>query len=388
MNIDRIVAAPLKPGCALDRATSQRGKAPDISDSGNAFGRHREFTGHGSYHDLPWPPLVCLAFADDGTWGMGMTDLAAPVVPVINDMFAPLLVGNNALATERMWDLMVRQTGIHGGGGIAGRAISAIDLALWDLKGKLLRRPVYELMGGPVRDRIFCYGTGYDIDWILECGFQALKVTAPFAEARGIEAIMEIEATVARARDKLGDHKELMLDCWAVSEVDFMVRLAERLRPYHLKWLEDFLFPEDMEGFQEMRRRVPWQSLATGERWYSHLSFGEAGAKRLVDIFQPDIRWVGGLTACQKIGHIADGAGLQVSLHGGMNDAFGQHATQGMIACTWGEFLVDSGRDVPLEEGWRPTPGMAVPKNGWLVPSEAPGFGIELCLDDIDAMTA
>ncbi|MBT6203958.1 MAG: enolase C-terminal domain-like protein [Alphaproteobacteria bacterium] len=387
MKIDRIVAVPLKPGCPLDRATSQRAKSTTMNDGGNALAHHREFTGKGSYHDQPWSQVLCLAFAEDGTWGMGVTGLAGPVVPLINDFFAPLVAGENVMATERIWDLMFRQSSLHGVGGVTSYAISAIDLALWDLKGKLLGRPVYELMGGPVRDKIHCYATGYEIDWYLECGFEAVKLPCPLGEALGSQAIDVTEKLVSETRAKIGDHRELMLDCWTVSEVDHMVRLAERMRPYGLKWLEDYLYPEDFEGFEEMRRRVPWQTLATGERWFTHLPFGQAAAKRTVDIFQPDVRWVGGITACQKIGHMAEGAGLQVSLHGGVNDAFGQHACYAMPSNTWGEIFIDSAPGVPLEEGWRPTPGMAVPINGTLVPSDAPGFGIELTRDELEAMS-
>ncbi len=388
MKIDRIVAAPLRPGCALDRATSPRTSGGAGTDAGNTLARYREFSGAGSFHDTAWPPALCLAFAEGGAWGMGLTDAADPVVPLINDFLAPLAVGENAMATERIWDLMFRHASRYGVGGLASYAISAVDLALWDLKGKLLGRPVYELMGGPARDRICCYATGWEVDWLLECGFGAIKLACPLAEARGVAALDAVEALVAGTRDAVGDGRELMLDCWPVGDVEFMVRLAERLRPYRLKWLEDFLYPEDMAGFEDMRRRAPWQTLATGERWFTHLPFGEAAARRTIDIFQPDIRWVGGATACLKIGHIAEGAGLQVAIHGGVNDSYGQHACHAMPSNTWGELFVDSGPGVPLEEGWRPTPGMAVPKDGWLVPSDAPGFGVELGLDELEDMTA
>ncbi len=387
MKIERIVAAPLTDGSKLGRGTSPRAASDLMVDGGNTLARYREFSGRGSYHDHPWSDTVCMAFAEDGTWGMGMTGCAGPVVPIINDFLAPLISSENVMATERTWDMMFNHASVHGAGGLTSYAISAVDLALWDLKGKLLGRPVYELMGGPVRENIHCYATGTDFDWFLELGFEAVKVTCPYGEALGDFALARIEELAAQAREAVGDERELMMDCWAVGSVEFMVRLAERMRPYRLKWLEDFLYPEDFEGFEEMRRRVPWQTLATGERWVTHLPFLEAATKRTVDIFQPDIRWAGGVTAVQKIGHIAEGAGLQVSLHGGMNDSYGQHTCLAMPSNTWGELYVDSAPGVPLEEGWRPTPGMAVPKNGTLVPNDAPGFGIELTLDEVEAMT-
>jgi L-rhamnonate dehydratase len=387
MKIDRIIAAPLRDRSRLGRATSPRAKSELIVDGGNTLARHREFTGRGNYHDMPWSDTVCIAIAEDGTWGMGMTGHAGPVVPIINHFLAPLITGENVMATERTWDMMFNHASLFGVGGLTSYAISAVDLALWDLKGKLLGVPVYELMGGPARDKVHCYATGVNFEWMLECGFEAIKVTCPYGEALGNVSLDRAEDLIGQARAAIGDERELMLDCWSVGSVEFMVRLAERLRPYNLKWLEDFLYPEDYDGFEEMRRRVPWQTLATGERWVTHLPFMEAAAKRSVDIFQPDIRWVGGVTAVQKIGHIAEGAGLQVALHGGMNDAFGQHACHAMMSNTWGEFLVDSAPGVPLEEGWRPTPGMAVPVNGSLIPSDAPGFGIELTRDELEAMT-
>ena len=388
MKIERIVAAPLKPGCALDRGTSPRMSTPPGADGGNTLARYREFSGGTRDIGRSWPPVLCLAFASDGTWGMGVTDLADPVVPMINDYFAPLLEGENAFATERMWDLMFRHAALYGVGGVASYAMSAIDLALWDLKGKLLGLPVYELLGGPAREDIHCYATGYDVEWLLESGFDAVKLPCFLGEAQGVVALGKVEEQVARARETIGDGRELMLDCWIAGDVEYMVRLAERLRPYRLKWLEDYLYPEDFAGHEEMRRRVPWQTLATGERWFTHLPFGEAAARRTVDIFQPDVRWVGGVTPCVKIGHIAEGAGLQVSIHGGVNDSFGQHLCYAMPSNLWGELYVDTAPGVPLEEGWRPTPGMTVPENGRLKPSDAPGFGIELSREDLDAMTA
>ena len=89
-----------------------------------------------------------------------------------------------------------------------------------------------------------------------------------------------------------------------------------------------------------------------------------------------------------KIGHIAEAAGIGVALHGAMNDAYGQHLAFAMPTNIWGEFYIDSAPGVPLEDGWRPTPGMALPKGGHLVPSDAPGFGITLSLDQIEAATA
>ncbi|MFN8443054.1 MAG: hypothetical protein U0175_19935, partial [Caldilineaceae bacterium] len=126
-----------------------------------------------------WKRAACIVTAEDGTWGFGITVHGGPVVRIINDQFAPALLGENCMATEKLWDMMVRMSAPYGGG-LASYAISAVDVALWDLKGKLLGRPVYELLGGPQKEKIFCYATGFDTEWYLELGFKATKIFTPY----------------------------------------------------------------------------------------------------------------------------------------------------------------------------------------------------------------
>ena len=133
--------------------------------------------------------------------------------------------------------MMTRITSPYAGG-IAPYAISAVDLALWDLKGKLLQRPVYELIGGPARDSIACYATGNDTDWQMEIGFHATKVACPYGPADGLRALAMNEEFIAAKRALIGDAVDLMVDCWMAFDVDFAVRFAERMRPYKLRWIE------------------------------------------------------------------------------------------------------------------------------------------------------
>lgn len=332
------------------------------------------------------PAVGCLVTADDSSWGFGVTGYGAPVISIINDHLAPLLLGENAMATDKVWDMMMRMTSPYSPSGIASYAISGIDLALWDLKGNALKTPVYELAGGPARDRQFCYSTGNDTDWFMELGFNATKLACPFGTSDGLAALNKNEDFVAKTRDFIGKDKELMLDCWMAFDVEFAVRLAERLRPYGLKWMEDCLIPENMSAHRALRDRLPWQTLATGEHWYTPYPFFDAARDRLVDIFQPDINWVGGFTACQRIAAIADAAGLEVILHAGMNTPYGQHFTYSNPNTRWGEFFVGGAPGVPLDRTHN-YPGMATPVDGWCVPSDAPGFGHGLTLDALESMT-
>jgi L-rhamnonate dehydratase len=331
------------------------------------------------------PGVGCLVTATDGSWGFGISQYGAPVVDLINAHIGPLLIDEPALATERLWDMMTRITSPYGPAGLGAYAISAVDLALWDLKGKVLDQPVWSLIGGPARDAITCYATGNDTDWHMELGFKATKLACPFGTADGLAGIDGDEELVSRTRELIGPHVELMLDCWMAFDVEFAVRLAERLRPYGLRWIEDCLPPDDLNGQAALRARLPWQGLATGEHWYSIFPFADAAARHTADLLQPDIAWVGGLTACLKIHAIAEPAGIGVIPHAGMNTPYGQHFGYAMPNSPWGEFFLGTAPGVPLAEQ-RLFPGMSTPKDGRLVPSDAPGFGLGVTLDDIAKM--
>ena len=161
--------------------------------------------------------------------------MSGPVLPIINDHFAPLLEGQNAMSIEKHWDLMRRASSPYGTHGLASYAISAVDNALWDLKGKLIGRPVYELLGGPVKDRIFCYasntmltyGTENYIEWFLELGFKAVKLFVRHGPEDGIEGLRKNEELVARTREQVGPDVEIAVDSWMSLNTEYIVRLVE-----------------------------------------------------------------------------------------------------------------------------------------------------------------
>ena len=340
-----------------------------------------------------WHRVACVVTAEDGTWGLGLTTYSGPVLSLINDHFAPMLVGQDSMATEKAWDLMRRASAQYHTAGLPSYAISAVDNALWDLKGKMLGCPVYNLLGGPQKDKIFCYasntdltyGTPESIDWFLELGFKAVKLFARYGPESGLDGIRQTEDLVAHTREQVGDRVELMLDAWMSFNTEYVVRMAEVLKPYRLKWLEDYLLPEDMDSYIKVRQRIPHQILATGEHWYTIHPFALAAGQGLVDILQPDVAWVGGITALVRICHIAEAHGLTVISHGGMNYPYGQHVSYAMPAIQWGERSEGvSPPGVPLGERVV-LPGTPVIKDGYLVPSDSPGFGIEVTKDWLES---
>ena len=343
-----------------------------------------------------WSRAACVVTADDGTWGFGLASSSGPTMSIINDHFASLLTGQNCMATERLWDVMQRASAPYGTAGLASYAISAVDNALWDLKGKLLQRPVYELLGGPQKTAIPCYGSNTDLSygtresiaWFLELGFGAVKLFLRHGPEDGVEGIRRSEELVAETREQIGPDIELMVDAWMSSDTEYAVRLCEALRPYRIKWLEEYLPADDFDAYARVRERVPWQGLASGEHWYSVRPFALAASRGLVDIFQPDVQWVGGISAGVRICHLAEAHGFTVVPHASANYPYGQHLAFAMPAVPMGERSEGvSPPGVPLEE-MVVLPGTPVVRDGQVVPSDAPGFGFEFDLDWLEERTS
>lgn len=314
--------------------------------------------------------------AEDGTWGLGQGSWGAPAVAVIVDTYAPMIIGRDALATELISDMLWRASQRQGQEGVNSFARSAIDLALWDLKGKLLNQPVYALLGGPVRNSIDCYCTSDDLDWAAELGFERFKISNPVHYDQGSNGLDLIEQHIAGARETIGD-SELMFNPVMSFNVDFAVRVAERLRPYQLRWIEDPLMPWDTRGLRELRERASWVSWATGENHHGRHLFRELLELRAVDVIQPDVRWCGGLTELLKIYTIAEAFGVQTIPHFGANNAFGQHFLMAAPEAPLGEYWMGSDPGIPLENV-STVPGVAVPKDGRVTVSDAPGFGMDI----------
>jgi L-rhamnonate dehydratase len=342
-----------------------------------------------------WKRVAVVVTAEDGTFGVGFTIHGGPVCEIVNGHFRQLLVGQDCEATEKLWDVMRRASAPYGTAGLASYAISAVDIALWDLKGKLMRRPVYELLGGPQKESIPCYasntdlsyGTEESIAWFLELGFKAVKVFLREGPESGIAGIRRSEELVAKTREQVGPDVELAVDAWISLNVEYAVRLGEALRPYRIKWLEDYLLPEDMEGYARVRQRLPGMVLASGEHWYTLHPFAQAAGQGLVDIMQPDLSWVGGISAGVRICHLAEAHGVSVITHGGMNYPWGQHLSLAMPAVPMGERSEGAAPPgVPLEEMVL-LPGTVPIQNGRVRPTDAPGLGLEITREWLESRT-
>jgi L-rhamnonate dehydratase len=322
----------------------------------------------------------CVVESDDGTRGFATGVHGAPVASIVDDFLGPRLVGENPMAIEKLYDMATRMCEPLGKSGITTFAVSAIDRALWDLKGKALDLPVYELLGGPAREELHCYATGNDTDWHAELGFEDTKLACPYGPADGEEGIRKNAELVAEAREIMGSDAAVMLDCWMAFDEAYTVRLANELREYDLAWIEEALPPENLDAHAAVRERLPWATLATGEHWFTVERFQQAASRRLVDVFQPDVDWFG-LTPVVKVAAIAESAGIDLVPHAAGNSVYGQHACYALPAIQKTEFFVGTAPGVPLEAARR-LPGQAVPETGSITPSDDPGFGVDM--DEIE----
>lgn len=320
--------------------------------------------------------------AEDGTWGLGQCAFGEPVAAYVSTVLAPLLEGRNCMAIEHLNDLALRVAHRFGSSGTASTAMAGVDLALWDLKGKLIDTPVYSLLGGPVRDSITCYATSDDLDWTQELGFTKFKITNPAHYSESDAGIAAIVEHVAKAREQIGPNRDLMINPVMSYNVEFSLRLLEQIRPHRLRWFEEPLTPNNTEGLAYLRRSAPWVAIATGEDHHGRHAFLELVEKQAADILQPDIKWGGGLSEVMKVHAIGEAAGIATIPHGGANTPFGQHFAMAAVESPMAEYWLGTDPGTPLEETAR-IPGTAVPVNGEIIPSAAPGFGMEIEASDI-----
>ena len=340
-------------------------------------------------HTAPtWADVACMVTLDDGTWGFGATAFAGPVVPIINDHLAPLVVGAEVETIEgltRLWDRIDRAAGAHyGTTGVASYALSAVDLALWDCFGKHVGRPVWELLGGE-RRAIPTYATGSSVEPLVDMGHRAVKLPCRLDGSGAVDHHATVQA-VATARAVVGDEADLMLDGWDVNDVAAAIELGRDADAYSLRWFEDAIFPEDWPGYTQLREGLTGVPLAAGERWYTHRPFDAMIHGGVVDVVQPDPLWVGGVTPVLRIAATARAHGVDLVLHCGGNDPFGQHLSTALTDITLAEVYYGT-ECASLAPTYRAYAGASTPEDGAIWAGEAPGFGFAFTRADLERAT-
>ena len=189
--------------------------------------------------------LVVEVTADDGTVGFAITTAGEIGAFIVEKHLARFIEGRPITDIERAWDQMYFSTQFYGRRGIVVNAISAVDLAMWDLLAKWRAEPVHSLLGGPVRDELIFYATGSRPDIAKNLGFIGGKMPLQHGPAEGEEGLRKNLAKLEEMRNKVGDDFWLMFDCWMSLDLDYATRLAQKAHKFDLKWLEECLSPDD-----------------------------------------------------------------------------------------------------------------------------------------------
>jgi D-galactarolactone cycloisomerase len=329
--------------------------------------------------------------ADDGVVGFGSCFTSGNLVAAAVELLWPLLKGQSALEPERTTETLHQATFWQGRGGTVTHAISGIDIALWDIFGKVCGQPVSRLMGGNYRDRIRPYGSilfdepdalARNLESVVGRGFRAIKMGwRPFGRRdRKFDQLL-----VRTARQAVGDNVELMVDAGGSEQfwphgINWARNTASMLADYGIAWFEEPLPPDDIDGFVDLTRRSP-VPVSGGEVLTRRQSFQLYLERHAVDIIQPDVTKCGGLSEFRRIVHLANDHNVQIVPHG-WNTAVGLAADLQISAflpnAAWVEYLTPCAYIDDLS-----TTPLTLDDEGFLRIPDSPGLGLELDLQKL-----
>ena len=359
------------------------------------------------------PALLVQVFTDDGLIGIGeAAHFGGPMsstAHVIEQELKPYLVGKDPINTEFLWDLMHKRAYKHGRGGIVIAAMSGIDIALWDLKGKVTGLPCWRLMGG-YRKRVPAYATGGfysesknlegladEMQAYVDAGFKAVKMKVgrnsgvELSPLRASEECGIAEVTldediqrVDLVRQTIGPDIKLCVDANGAWDVATAVKMGQRMEPFDVYWYEEPVWPDDLIGSREVAQKVSIPVAGYETCSYGLVDFQRYISLRAVHFVQPDVAWSGGLTECLKIAHIAQAANLPVAphIHGSaVAVAAGLHLLGAIRNGSMAETVFPAH---PLMTELVKAPLSIEKDTGDIILSEKPGLGIELNLDVVE----
>jgi L-rhamnonate dehydratase len=327
--------------------------------------------------------LVVEVEASDGSIGFAVTTGGEIGAYIVEKHFARFVEGRAVTDTELIWDQLYNSSLFYGRKGVVVNAISGVDLALWDLLGKIRGEPVYQLLGGPVRSELEFYATGARPDLAQKMGFIGGKMPLHHSPAEGEEGLTKNLEELSAMRERVGKDFWLMFDCWMSLDINYAARLARAAGEQGLKWIEEPLSPDDYWGYAQLHRSLPpGMLLTTGEHEATRWGFRMLLEMHCCDIIQPDVGWCGGLTELVKIAALADAHKVLVVPHG--SSVYSYHFVVTCHNSPFAEFLMmapEADQVVPMF-----TPLLLdepVPVNGRMKVPDRPGFGVRLNPDCI-----
>ena len=339
----------------------------------------RTFTFHG------W--LIVEVFTDNGLVGIGNAALAPPVTKqVVDSYLAPLIIGENPWDIEYLWQHMYRKTMAFGRKGIGMAAISAVDIALWDILGKSAKQPVYCLLGGKTKPRIPVYASRLYAGPLKELaketlrykkeGYRAMKLRFGWGPADGAAGMQRNVELVRTVRETAGPEIDVMADAYMGWTLDYAKRMLPLLEPFNLRWLEEPVIPDDIGGYRELKSygRIP---IAGGEHEFTVYGFRDLLEARALDYIQFDTNRVGGISQARKIAALAEAYSVPVIPHAGQMHNF--HVVMASLNSPMAEYFPPVDVEVGNELFWYIFKGEPRAKNGFIdLDDNLPGLGLAI----------
>jgi L-alanine-DL-glutamate epimerase-like enolase superfamily enzyme len=329
---------------------------------------------------------------DDGLEGLGTVGVGSGAAAyVIQEHLKPLVVGQNPFDVELLWERMFRSTMNYGRKGLVLEAISAVDIALWDILGKAAGQPVYNLLGGRTKQRIPVYASRLyahrDLDALaaqaaehLKQGFTAMKQRFGYGPADGRPGMRKNLELVRTVREAVGPDVELMADAYMGWDVPYAIRMIRMLEDagMDLRWVEEPVIPDDIDGYAQIRRAVA-TPISGGEHEFTRYGYRELIKREAVDVLQPDVDRVGGITEARKIWAMAAASGLQVIPHAGRLHNY--HLVMAHLNSPIAEYFPHPTEGGALDDDslfWELFEGEPRARDGYVELSATPGLGLEL----------
>ena len=334
-----------------------------------------------TFHD--W--LIVEIVSDEGHVGIGNAALAPRVTKQVIDLYLKaILIGADPWESEFLWQHMYRKTMAFGRKGIAMAAISAVDIALWDILGKSAKQPVYRLLGGRTKSRIPVYASrlySSPLDQLAaeakrykDDGYKAMKLRFGWGPNDGAAGMRRNVDLVRTVRETVGDEIDVMADAYMGWTLDYAKRMLPLLEPFHLRWLEEPVIPDDLHGYAELRRcgRIP---IAGGEHEHTLYGFRQLLEAHAVDYIQFDTNRVGGITQARKIAALAEAHSIPVVPHAGQMHNY--HIVMASLNSPMAEYFPVVDVEVGNELFWYIFDGEPRAKDGSVdLDENAPGLGL------------
>jgi len=328
---------------------------------------------------------------DEGLYGIGSAGVGSGSASyIIEEHLAPIVTGQNPFDVELLWEQMFRSTINYGRKGVVIEAISAIDIALWDIMGKATGQPVYNLLGGRTRERVQVYGSRLyahkDLDLLAEQartmvrqGFRAVKQRFGFGPRDGIPGMRKNLELVKTVREAIGPDVELMADAYMGWDVPYAIKMIRLLEDagINLKWVEEPVIPDDIDGYTKVRRSVH-TPISGGEHEFTRYGFCELIRREAVDILQPDVNRVGGITEARKIWALAAAHNLTVIPHAGQLHNY--HLVIAHLNSPMAEYFPPADQGGALDDDtlfWEVFTGEPRAEDGYVTLPDKPGLGLD-----------